>query len=447
MWTLMRVAAGMLILGVATVSLAEESRTADKPEHPYTIVDTGQHHIFSDRAQLRTAPRPGEAFYGQDGYYQGAEPRYRAGGDGTISDLNTGLMWVKNIHGKVTFRDAAAGANACRVGGYRDWRFPTIKELYSLIIFTGNCRNNPPIPYVDKRHFEFEFGNEARGERIIDAQYWSATQYLGLTMGRNRTVFGVNFADGRIKGYPRDRGRGGGPNRQYVRYVRGNPAYGKNRFVAGGDGTVSDLATGLMWANADSPRAMSWQQTLAWCQRLELAGHDDWRLPNAKELQSIVDYDRAPDALDAARRGPAIDPVFRVTDPDGWCWSSTTHYEGGRRIGEAAVYVAFGRATGFFPDRRTGRRTLMDVHGAGAQRSDPKSGDPKWFPQGRGPQGDVVRIYNHARAVRNIDPADVTVVRPDTSKLDQSIAPRGPMGGRHRPPRRGGRRPPPRRRR
>lgn len=42
----------------------------------------------------------------------------------------------------------------------------------------------------------------------------------------------------------------------------------------------------------------------------------------------------------------------------------------------------------------------MDVHGAGSQRSDPKAGDPSRFPYGRGPQGDVIRIYNFVRAVR-----------------------------------------------
>ena len=43
----------------------------------------------------------------------------------------------------------------------------------------------------------------------------------------------------------------------------------------------------------------------------------------------------------------------------------------------------------------------VDVHGAGAQRSDPKVGDPARFPHGRGPQGDVIRIYNYVRLVAN----------------------------------------------
>ena len=43
----------------------------------------------------------------------------------------------------------------------------------------------------------------------------------------------------------------------------------------------------------------------------------------------------------------------------------------------------------------------VDVHGSGAQRSDPKTGDPAMFPHGRGPQGDVIRIYNYVRLVRS----------------------------------------------
>ena len=44
----------------------------------------------------------------------------------------------------------------------------------------------------------------------------------------------------------------------------------------------------------------------------------------------------------------------------------------------------------------------MDVHGAGAQRSDPKVGDAGDYPQGHGPQGDVVRISHYVRMVRGV---------------------------------------------
>ncbi|MBF0334831.1 MAG: hypothetical protein HQL40_14495 [Alphaproteobacteria bacterium] len=44
---------------------------------------------------------------------------------------------------------------------------------------------------------------------------------------------------------------------------------------------------------------------------------------------------------------------------------------------------------------------IVDVHGAGAQRSDPKTGDPSAYPQwGKGPQGDVRRVFNFVRCVR-----------------------------------------------
>lgn len=43
----------------------------------------------------------------------------------------------------------------------------------------------------------------------------------------------------------------------------------------------------------------------------------------------------------------------------------------------------------------------MDVHGAGAQRSDPKIGKASDYPEGDGPQGDVIRIDNYVRLVRN----------------------------------------------
>jgi len=54
-----------------------------------------------------------------------------------------------------------------------------------------------------------------------------------------------------------------------------------------------------------------------------------------------------------------------------------------------------------FPGLKPAYRDNGDgtVHGAGAQRSDPKQGAPAAFPRGRGPQGDVVRIFNYVRCV------------------------------------------------
>jgi hypothetical protein len=377
----------------------------------YPVVGTGQTRCY-DHSREIPAPEPGKPFFGQDAQHPGPAPAFKDNGDGTVSDLVTGLVWVKDRGSKMTWDEAVAGARACRTGGFEDWRVPGIKELYSLINFNGGYHpEGGSLPYIDARVFGFAYGDESKGERGIDCQDWSATEYLSTTMNGNPTVFGVNFADGRIKGYPKiRRGRGGEtPNRLYVRYVRGNPDYGRNDFADNGDGTITDRATGLTWSREDSGKGMNWEEALAWVQaknQEKHLGRDDWRLPDAKELQSLADYTRAPEAADPSRRGPAIDPLFRVKRlEDGevpFFWTCTTHLDGPRdRMGAAAVYVAFGRATGWmqFPPGR-GEFRLLDVHGAGAQRSDPKAGDPAAFPHGRGPQGDVVRILNFVRLVR-----------------------------------------------
>ncbi len=374
----------------------------------YPIVDSNQAFCYDDLVQI-TCPSPGSPFHGQDAQYVGAVPSYADNGDGTVTDLNTGLMWQQtpDLANKPNYADALAGASTFNLAGHTDWRLPTIKELYSLIDFNGS--SFALVPYIDTTYFDFRFGDENLGERVIDAQYWSSTEYVGTTMNNDATVFGVNFADGRIKGYPRDTGPGGAPFTEFVRYVRDNTSYGVNSFLDNGDGTVTDTATGLMWIKADSATAMNWEQALDYAENLVLAGHDDWRLPHAKELQSIVDYTRAPDALDVAQQAPAIDPIFEMTDPESWAWASTTHLDGPSP--DVAVYVCFGLATGWMEQPPgSGNYVLLNVHGAGAQRSDPKSGDPADYPHGRGPQGDVVRIYNYVRAVRDVpDAPDVPV--------------------------------------
>ncbi|MBE7439773.1 MAG: DUF1566 domain-containing protein [Spirochaetales bacterium] len=170
-------------------------------------------------------------------------------------------------------------------------------------------------------------------------------------MHGQQAFFGVNFADGRIKGYPQA-GKPGDPN-WYVRLVRGNTDYGRNTFVDQGNETVLDTATNLQWLKSDSAGGnglLNWSQALAFCENLDHAGFTDWRLPDAKELQSIVDYTRSPDTTDS----PALDALFQSTALENErgqrdypsYWSSTTHLDG-KSPGEYAVYLAFGRAMGF----------------------------------------------------------------------------------------------------
>ncbi len=422
MTMLAAVAAIALIFGAALVNAIEDLDTgADENltkvnvgstedlEGTYVIVDTGQTTYYDDKDEI-TAPAEGEDYYGQDAQYEGVQPDYQDNGDGTLTDLNTGLMWQQDPGNKMTFEDAVDGIDTFDLAGYDDWRLPTIKELYSLILFSGedvsgSSSADDATPFIDADYFDFEYDDESEGDRIIDAQYWSSTEYVSTTMNNDATAFGVNFADGRIKGYPTENGPGGEPKENFVLYVRGNTDYGENEFVDNGDGTVTDLATGLMWMQDDSGEGMDWYEALEYAEDLEFAGYDDWYLPNAKELQSIVDYSRSPATTDSA----AIDPVFDVTEitDEGddtnypFYWTSTTHAKD-TGAGDFAVYVAFGEGLGFMetPD---GDTVLMDVHGAGCQRSDPKTGDADDWSEGNGPQGDVVRIDNFVRAVRVVD--------------------------------------------
>ena len=426
-------------------------------ELAYPVVGTNQRQCYDEQGHEGCGAGPA----GQNADHPGRAPHYRDNGDGTVSDLVTGLIWQKDF-AKSSWAQAPALAAQARTGGHSDWRVPTIKELYSLIEFSGASGRAMPSqigapadarPYLDSTAFAFEY--PAQG-RYIDAQYISATAYTGQTMGHDASFFGVNFADGRIKAYPQNGGPGG--RQWYLRLVRGNPAYGRNDFADQGDGTIQDRATGLVWSKADSGHGMDWAAALAYCRTSTLAGHHVWRLPDAKELQSIVDYARSP----AATRSAAIDPIFQITafrDEEGgqdwpFFWTSTTHLDG-RQPGDFAVYVAFGRATGYLrpgggmgggmggpppgngfgpppgsgfpppppppgmggggmgmmgpppgtgmggPESGGGQMTLMDVHGAGAQRSSPKSGDESRLPKGQGPQGDVLRIHNFVRCVRD----------------------------------------------
>ena len=374
----------------------------------YPIIDTGMTRFYGPRGEI-PRPKPGEPFYGQDAHYRGIQPAYRDNGDGTVSDLNTGLMWQKTtdarpdtLEGRVTWYEGEEYARKLRLGGCDDWRVPSIKELISLVDANGEMRRR--IPYLDPNCFDLTYGPESiDGYRAIDVQLVTTTSYISKTVGWSDwwgdfgeqqvgpsrmhlapSFFGYNFSDGRIKGYPKTEHPYLGTPTWVIRCVRG-PKYGLNNFVDNGDGTVSDIATGLMWQKADDGKGRDWQEALSYAEHLQLAGYHDWRLPDQKELHSIVDYDFI----------PAINPVFHMQDPKGWFWTSTPFID----FPGQAVYIAFGKGTGKTSARPEDE---YDVHGAGAMRSDPMMGDPACYLEGQGPQRDTVRIYNYARCVRTL---------------------------------------------
>ena len=413
----------------------------------YMVVDTGQTNCYHTNSAI-TAPTPGQPFYGQDAQFFGNQPSYVLSGDGkTVSDNNTGLTWMRGPNTtlttpvrseKKTLSQAqawVATVNASNYGGFSDWRLPTMKELYSLMNFKGTdpssftgTDTSVLTPFIDKTYFLFAYGDTSSGERVIDSQYASSTLFIvnPAETGYPK-LFGLNLADGRIKGYDLIMPDGVTEKTFFVQLVRGPAGYGINSFTNNGDGTVTDETTGLVWSQSDSGAAMLWKDALAWVQTQNAAdylGHNDWRLPNAKELHPLVNYANAPDY----NGKPAIDTTFftctTITNEAGqadypYYWTSTTHagYSATGSAGGSAVYIPFGRALGW--PGSAGR--WVDVHGAGCQRSDPKVGPPYAYATtyavttngvtytgyAFGPQGDAIRGFNYVRLVRGGNYSDV----------------------------------------
>ena len=339
----------------------------------FKIPDSGQSRCYSNEDET-VCPEKGEAFFGQDAQYSTNPMSFTDNGDGTITDNVTSLMWQKGITSEhIPLNEAIEYCENLEYAGYDDWRLPNIKELFSLDNFETGW------PYADLNYFELTQESPDKSE-----QYWSKNYYAA---GKNELVnreglaFGVNFVSGHIKAYG---AWTEGMRAKCAKCVRGDE-YGINRLEDNGDGTVSDLASGLMWQQASS-KGMDWEDALAYCECAETAGYNDWRLPGVKELQVLVDY---------SGHFPAIDPMFSCTEmfneggtkDYGYYWTSTTHV-GHNDDNYAAWYVAFGMAVG---------KDGLESHGAGAVRFDQKyDGRPDTEDEDAS-----ARINNFVRCVRS----------------------------------------------
>ena len=98
-----------------------------------------------------------------------------------------------------------------------------------------------------------------------------------------------------------------------------------DRFLMHGNGTVTDTATGLMWAQCaeglsgsactDGGAAnFTWEEALIRARDSGLAGYTDWRLPNLKELFSLVEERCV---------NPAINLAVFPNTPASYFWSAS----------------------------------------------------------------------------------------------------------------------------
>ena len=422
----------------------EETNTTDEidtdcsvinPSYSYTLVDTDQTECY-DSVNGEKISCSGS---GQDGEFLTNTPTYTScSNDEVVVDNHTGLMWeassdtdgveVIDIDDKLTLDEAHNYCSNLSLGGFDDWRLPSIKEMYSIYLMSGEdisglsgaISNGTSVdysayqPFIDTNYFDVGYGDTENGERVIDGQYATSTLSVSQVMLGVDAFFGVNFVDGHVKAYETQvtfisRAQ------YYVRCTRGNSEYGTNDFSIVDDDVAIDNATNIMWQRDDN-NASNYQDALDICNASITGGYSDWRLPNVKELQSIVDYTKSPEYSDS----PAIDTdVFRSTEfineagelDWGAYWSSTA-LMGVSGKGDKGAYITFGRALGYVDG-------VVDAHGAGAQRSDYKttqqrdrdnvtvfsvSEDATFGSTAyrKGPQGDLIRVeHNFVRCMRD----------------------------------------------
>ena len=299
------------------------------PEANSRIPDTGQTQCYDDGGET-ACPREGETFHGQDASYtinppsyikMDAQGRYLADSAMAwtmVRDNVTGLVWeVKTDDGSIhdrgntfTWCDSNPDMNGGDVGtcgsgtdtqdfietlnsedhgGFSDWRLPTREELYSIVDYG---RHNPAI---DTAFFP----------DTISSYYRTSTTWTDSNIWAWHVDF--NYGYDTVVHHKSDS--------YYVRAVRGGQSRSLDHSVINGDGTVTDTDTGLMWQQGTAPSEMNWQDAISYCENLALGGNDGWRLPNIKELDSLVDINR---------HSPAIDTGYFPDTASSRYWSSTT---------------------------------------------------------------------------------------------------------------------------
>jgi hypothetical protein len=215
--------------------------------------------------------------------------------DGTlwscVKDNNTGLVWeVKTIEGPHSFeqenkvnwtnRDVPATASNDEVFcGITSWRVPTVAELITI---ANNNRQNPAFIATHFPNGKSQSYWTSLPVASDSANAWTVNFYSGIGNSKAKTM---NFQ---------------------VRLVSGDYTANEtptSRYLVNGDGTATDLVTGLMWkqcpeglsgddCSVGTPSTLVWGGSMKAARDSSFAGYSDWRLPNMKEFQSIVAFDK-----------------------------------------------------------------------------------------------------------------------------------------------------------
>lgn len=278
---------------------------------------------------------------GQDGEVQVGvewpEPRFEDNGDGTLTDHLTGLVWLKNAscagektwdHALTYCNNLASGSCGLTDGSVAgDWRLPNILELESLV----NPGVTNPSAWLTNQGFT----------NVQSLYYWSATNYASNAS----LVWVVFMSHGYVNQgdktdyyhvWPVRSGQTGnartwktGQTEMFAVGDDGDLQSGiewpSPRFMDNDDGTITDNLTGLVWMkNANCFGTRTWSQALNDCNNLasgscglsDGSAPGDWRLPNRKELLSLIDFSKYNPVLPGGH--------FFQNVQSSYYWSSTT---------------------------------------------------------------------------------------------------------------------------
>lgn len=320
------------------------------------LPSTGQTECFAESGDAIDC-----AGTGQDGDMRAGlpmpAPRFLDLGDGTVRDNLTGLVWLResNCLGEGDWTqalnlsnnlgDGECGLSDGSVAG--DWRLPNFIELANLI---NVSRGYPALSNTDGT------GAWTRGDPFTGVQanlHWSSTTSAGNT---TKAWLVSPFASGNFWSGPKEESHRIWPVKQDADTanapvvllatqqtqcydaagieidctgtgqdgeVRAGVPLTTARFTDHGDGTVRDNLTGLLWLKeADClgedtlPQAYSLTAGLAdgQCGLSDGSSAGDWRVPNFRELFSLLDWSRA-------------DPILSNTQGDG-NWSEGDPFTG-----------------------------------------------------------------------------------------------------------------------
>lgn len=322
---------------VTPVGTGSTTVTATKTGQSTTVSVTVRAAIpLPDTGQTATFPTATTgSTVGEDADFTTDSPSLTVNGDGTVTDNVTGLMWEQNDGGEMTFPNAqayVATLNSSKsLGGYSDWRLPTSNELFGINNFqTIN-------PALDATAFPYSYAAEATAlslsvtDYIRELYWWS-----GDVLASDSTRVWVTNAGGGIGPHGTSEtvsANAGGTRYMHVRAVRRPTSLvlPATRFTDNGNATVTDNYTGLQWQKIQSSGTYTWEAALAYVTAMNasggFAGRTDWRLPNIRELFSLVDVSLTNPCLNTAyfTNAAAISSLSNTipTNP-GVLWSSTT---------------------------------------------------------------------------------------------------------------------------